>query len=225
MSGAKVAAIIAAAGQGRRFGAAKQFFLLKGRPILEWSLARFESHPGVDEIVLVLPAPDEGQRRKYVGLFPKVRAVVKGGGRRQDSVLCGFRALDPESTGIVLVHDAARPLADEALIQRVIEGARRIGAAVPAVPAEDTIKEVDGETVISTPDRSRLRRCQTPQGFAFSLLGQALERAERSGWAGNDEAGLVERMGRKVIVVDGDVGNFKITTRRDLKMAEALLED
>lgn len=225
MSGMKVAAIIAAAGGGRRFGAAKQFITLQGRSILEWSLARFESHPAVDEIVLVLPAPDEGQIRKYAGLFHKLKAVVKGGDRRQDSVLCGFRALDPETTGIVLVHDAARPLADEALIRRVIEGARRIGAAVPAVPAEDTIKEVDGETVVRTPDRSRLRRCQTPQGFAYALLRQALERAEKNGWSGNDEAGLVERMGGKVIVVEGDVRNFKITTPRDLKMAEVLLEN
>jgi 2-C-methyl-D-erythritol 4-phosphate cytidylyltransferase len=225
VSGKKVAAVLAAAGGGRRFGAAKQFSLLRGRPLLEWSLARFEAHPEVDEIVLVLPIPDEAQEKKYISRFHKVTATVKGGARRQDSVRNGFQALNPRKTGIVLIHDAARPMADAALISRVIEGARRAGAAVPAVPAEDTIKEAEGGTVVSTPDRSRLFRCQTPQGFSYSLLKQAFERADKERWSGNDESGFVERMGAEVILVDGDVRNFKITTAWDMKMAEVLLED
>ena len=193
--------------------------------MLEWSLARFETHPEVDDIVLVLPDPDEALKQKYRSLFQKISAVIKGGGRRQDSVRNGLRAIDPQRSGIVLVHDAARPLADAALISRVIEGAKRAGAAVPAVAVEDTIKEAEGGTVVSTPDRSRLFRCQTPQGFSYSLLDQAMEKAEKEQWCGNDEAGFVERLGAKVIIVDGDVRNLKITSAWDLKMAEVLLED
>ncbi len=135
-----VFAIIVAAGQGRRFGLAKQFAALKGRPILDWTLDAFENHPQVAEIVLVLPDEKDGAR--FIGRYPKISAVVRGGRRRQDSVRRGFARVRAGAGDVVLVHDGVRPLVSAAVISRVIREAARRGAAVPVVPVEDTIKEV-----------------------------------------------------------------------------------
>ncbi len=218
----RVSAIIVAAGEGKRFGSAKQFALLRGRPLLDWSLEKFESHPGVDEIVLVLPGDKD--RIAYQGRGRKVIAVVAGGPRRQDSVFRGVEALDPERADIVLVHDGVRPLVSRALITRVIEEAQRKGAAIPAVPVEDTLKEVDRSRVVRTLDRERIYRVQTPQGFLYPILRMALDRAREEGYSEKDEAALLERTGETVAVVAGDPRNIKITTPLDLKMAEVWLE-
>lgn len=218
----RVSALVAAAGTGRRFGRAKQFAVLRGRPVLEWALEAFQTHEEVDEIVLVLPDEREGGR--YRARFAKIAGVVRGGETRQDSVRQGFRAIDAAKTGLVLVHDGARPLVDPGLIHRVIAAARESGAAVPAVPLEDTIKEVRGGRVVGTVDRSSLVRAQTPQGFLPALLHQALEAAGRDGFSGTDEAMLLERLGIPVMRVEGDPRNIKITTPLDLKIAEALLD-
>ncbi|MDH7513220.1 MAG: 2-C-methyl-D-erythritol 4-phosphate cytidylyltransferase [Clostridiales bacterium] len=218
----RVSAIIVAAGKGKRFGSAKQFALLRGKPLLDWSLEKFESHPDVDEIVLVLP--DDREKAAYLGRSRKVIAVVAGGPRRQDSVFCGVEALDPERAHIVLVHDGVRPFVSCALITRVIEETQRKGAAIPAVPVEETVKEVDGTRVVRTLDRERLYRVQTPQGFLYPVLRTALERAREEGYSGTDEAALLERTGEMVAVVAGDPRNIKVTTPLDLKMAEACLE-
>jgi 2-C-methyl-D-erythritol 4-phosphate cytidylyltransferase len=216
-----VAAVVVAAGEGRRFGSAKQFALLGGRPVLEWSLAAFQSHPRVGEIVLVLP--DEALGPRFAAAFGKVSAVVRGGARRQDSVFAGFSRLDRNRAGIVLVHDGARPLVTDALIRRVIRGAEERGAAVPALPVEDTVKEGENGRVVRTMDRSRLYRVQTPQGFAYEILEEAFRRAREDGWSGTDDASLVERMGRPVALAEGDPLNIKITTLLDLKWAEEFL--
>jgi len=218
----RVSAIIVAAGEGKRFGSAKQFALLQGRPLLDWSLDKFEGHPDVDEIVVVLP--DMKRKAAYLGPGRKVIAVVSGGPRRQDSVWKGVEALNPERADIVLVHDGVRPLVSRALITRVIEETERKGAAVPAVPVEETIKEVDGAWVVRTLDRGRLYRIQTPQGFLYPVLKKSLQRAREEGYSGTDEAVLLERTGQKVAVVAGDPRNIKITTTLDLKMAEVWLE-
>jgi 2-C-methyl-D-erythritol 4-phosphate cytidylyltransferase len=218
-----VAAIVVAAGEGRRFGAAKQFARLGGRSVLEWSLAAFENHPSIGEIVLVLP--DEALGPHFAALFPKIRAFVRGGARRQDSVQAGFSRLDAGRTDIVLVHDGARPLVSEDLIRRVVREAGARGAAVPVLPVEDTIKEVAAGRIVRTPERSRLRRVQTPQGFAYAVLEEALRRAAEDDVAGTDDASLVERLGRVVALVEGDPRNIKITTLFDLKWAEELRHD
>lgn len=217
-----VSAIIVAAGQGKRFGSAKQFALLRGKPLLDWSLEKFDKHPHVDEIVLVLP--DEKKKAAYLGRSQKISAVVSGGPRRQDSVCRGMEVLDPERVDIVLVHDGVRPLVSQALITRVIEETRRKGAAIPAVQVEETVKEVRGGRIVRTLNRERLYRVQTPQGFLFPLLKKALELAGQEGYAGTDEATLVERAGEAVTVVPGEPWNIKITTPLDLKMAEAWLD-
>jgi 2-C-methyl-D-erythritol 4-phosphate cytidylyltransferase len=159
-----VSAIIVAAGQGRRFGSAKQFAALRGRPLLDWTLDAFEGHPDVDEIVLVLP--DEKAGAPFIKRHPKITAVVRGGRRRQDSVRRGFARVRAAAGDVVLIHDGVRPLVSREVISRVIRAAARCGAAIPVVPVEDTIKEAVRGKVVRTVDRTNLCRVQTPQGFS-----------------------------------------------------------
>ena len=219
----KVSAIIVAAGAGKRFGSAKQFALLRGKSVLDWSVEAFAAHAEVDEIVLVLPAEEDGTRYRKLG--GKIVAVVRGGERRQDSVLRGFDRLDSGPADIVLVHDGVRPLVGQEVITRVIAKARECGAAIAAIPVEDTIKEAAGGVVVRTLDRENLQRVQTPQAFTLEVLDRALRKAREDGFYGTDEAALVERAGHPVTVVLGDRRNIKITTAADLKIAEAFLED
>lgn len=219
----KVTVIIVAAGEGRRFGFAKQFALLKGKPVLDWCLDKFEAHKRVEEIVLVLK--DDSEKEKYIKRYGKIVAVARGGERRQDSVLSGFRQIDPEKAAIVLVHDGVRSLVSEDLIGRVIEATQEKGAVVPAVPVKDTIKLVEGKEVSQTLDREKLFKVQTPQGFFHYILKTALDKAQEDSFYGTDEASLVERTGERVCVVQGDPKNIKITTPDDLSIAEVLLGD
>jgi 2-C-methyl-D-erythritol 4-phosphate cytidylyltransferase len=216
-----VCAVIVAAGEGSRFGERKQFAYLKGKPVLEWTLEAFDGHPGVDAVVLVLP--DEQDRKHYQMRYHKVFDIVRGGERRQDSVWQGFRLIDPTRSGVVLVHDGARPLVSAGLITRVIEAARDHGAVIPVLPSEDTLKEVRDGLVAGTLDRSSVVRAQTPQGFRFEVLKQALEAARKDRFYGTDEAFLVERLGLPVHTIPGDPLNIKITVPDDIKIAEALL--
>jgi 2-C-methyl-D-erythritol 4-phosphate cytidylyltransferase len=215
-------ALIVAAGAGKRFGGPKQFAYLRGQPVLEWTLERFQAHEAIDEIVLVLP--DEQDLKHYRLRYPKIVDVVRGGDRRQDSVWQGFRLIQGSETGIVLVHDGARPLVSPELIGRIIAAARVLGAAVPVLPVEETVKEVRDGSVVRTLDRSSLVRAQTPQGFLYPLLKRALEAARKDRFQGTDEASLAERAGIPVGAVDGEPRNIKITTPVDIKIAEALLD-
>ena len=216
----RIGALIVAAGSGTRFGGLKQFAFLGGRPLVDWSCEAFQVHPLIDDIVLVLP--DQSEKIGWAERFPKILEVVSGGRRRQDSVRAGFLRLDPGRTGLVLVHDGARPLVSAGVIDRVIEGASKSGAAVPIVSVDDTLKEIESNRVVRTLDRTRVGRVQTPQGFAYPLLDRALTSAEAAEFTGTDEASLVERLGETVTVVSGDPRNVKITTPLDLITAKAI---
>jgi len=218
----RTSVLIVAAGAGKRFGGPKQFAYLQGKPVLEWTLERFQAHDAVDDIVLVLP--DEQDLKHYRLRYPKIVDIVRGGEKRQDSVWQGFRLLKEAETGIVLIHDGARPLASSELISRIIAATRILGAVVPVLPVEETVKEVRDGNVVRTLDRTWLTRVQTPQGFLYPLLKQALESARKDRFVGTDEASLAERAGIPVSAVDGEPRNIKITTPVDLKMAEALLD-
>ena len=220
MSG--VSAIIVAAGAGKRFGEMKQFAYLRAKPVLEWTLERFEAHEAVEAIVLVLP--DEKDMKHYRMRYAKILDIVRGGERRQDSVWQGFRLLNTAAPEVVLVHDGARPLGSADLISRIIETARADGAAVPVLAIEDTIKEVRENRVAGTVDRTFLARAQTPQGFRYDVLKKAMDTARRDRFYGTDEAALVERVGLPVTAVAGDQRNIKITTPVDISIAEALLD-
>jgi 2-C-methyl-D-erythritol 4-phosphate cytidylyltransferase len=219
----KVSAIIVAAGEGRRFGAAKQFALLKGKRVLDWCLEKFEEHEAVDNIILVLGGAQSGE--EYLDRYRKIASIARGGEKRQDSVYSGLISVNEQETGIILVHDGVRPLVGKGLIKRIINTTREKGAVVPVIPVEDTIKCVEAQRVVQTEDRRQLFRSQTPQGFSYSLIKEAFVRAIHDNFDGTDEAALVERMGRDVFVIPGDQGNIKITTREDLKVAEAFIED
>ena len=219
----KVSAIVVAAGEGKRFGSAKQFALLKGKTVLDRTLETFEEHMKVTEIILVVR--EDWLREKYLKRYKKLVAVVRGGEKRQDSVMAGFNQLKPDQTDIVLVHDGVRPLVGKDLISRVIETAEQKGAAIPALSLEDTIKLVEEERVVKTLDRLTLFKVQTPQGFFYTTLERALRKAKEDSFYGTDEASLVERIGEKVYIVEGDTQNIKITGPEDIRIAEALLAD
>ena len=218
-----VGVILAAGGRGRRFGRKlpKQFLLLGGKTVLEWSLERFSHIRIVKEVVLVVPEEFAGRAARIVrraGL-PKVRAIVAGGAERQESVGNGLRVLGRECR-IVLVHDAARPLVSPELIRRVITGARRYGAAVAALRVSDTVKR-EGRRGFATEtlQRELLWGAQTPQGFRRDVLERAHAEARRQGARGTDEASLVERLGLPVRIIEGSAKNLKITEGEDLVLA------
>jgi len=218
-----VAAIIVAAGEGKRFGSSKPYAVLKGKRILDYSLETFDRHPGISDMVLVLRETE--QKAFFLDKYAKLKTVVKGGERRQDSVLSGFHHVDPARTDIVLVHDAARPLVKAELIDRIIETTKEKGAAIPALPVSDTVKKIEGNRVSRTIDRQGLSLIQTPQGFSCEILGRAFEVALEDSRTYTDEAALVENMGVGVFAVPGDPSNIKITVLGDLKIAEVFIED
>jgi len=218
-----VTAIIAAAGAGRRLGAAKpkQLLDIGGGSMLQHSVRAFLGHPRVADVVVVL-SPDL-TTLALAGIEPSRAAalrVVKGGDRRQDSVANGFAAVAPESD-VVLIHDAARPFVSADLIDRTIDAAAAHGAAIAALQSRDTVKRVAGDgRITETIPRETIYLAQTPQGFRRDVLAAAIELG-RSGVEATDEAMLAERAGYQVHVVDGDPGNVKVTTSADLDAARA----
>jgi 2-C-methyl-D-erythritol 4-phosphate cytidylyltransferase / 2-C-methyl-D-erythritol 2,4-cyclodiphosphate synthase len=215
-----VSVIIAAGGQGTRLGAGvpKQWLAIGGRTLLERSVAAFDAHPRVDEIVVVVPP---GTTDAPVPATTTPRRIVTGGARRQDSVAEGFAAVSAEAS-VILVHDAARPFVTADVIDRAIDGALAGGAVVPAVPVHDTVKQVaPGDTrVVGTLPRETLFLAQTPQAFRRDVLAAAID-AGRAGASGTDEAMLAEQAGHEVRLVAGDDTNVKITTATDLERARA----
>jgi 2-C-methyl-D-erythritol 4-phosphate cytidylyltransferase len=218
-------AILVAAGQGERMraGRPKAFVELAGRPLLVWSALAFEAAPSIDQIVVVVPREQVDLARELLRPVSKLLGVVEGGERRQDSVEQGLRLVPRGFDGLVLVHDAARPLVREALVEAVGQAAAEVGAAVPVVPLVDTIKSLSGGRVTGTVDRSALGAAQTPQGFRYPLLREAYDAAYRDRVTVTDEAMAVERLGRPVAAVPGAASNRKLTTPEDLAWAEDLL--
>jgi len=199
----------------------KAFAPLCGEPLLAHALRGVLGCADVGHVVIVAPSSHLDQARDLARPDPRVD-VVAGGADRSASVVAGLAALRPDD-GIVLVHDAARCLAPADLFARVIHAVRSGNVAiVPALPVTDTIKVVDARgLVLATPDRETLRGIQTPQGFQRDVL----ERAYASWTPATDDAGLVERIGGHVRVVDGDRLALKITSPSDLTVATALLQD
>jgi 2-C-methyl-D-erythritol 4-phosphate cytidylyltransferase/2-C-methyl-D-erythritol 2,4-cyclodiphosphate synthase len=220
----RVAAIIAAGGEGRRIGGPvpKQLLEIGGRSILERSVAAFVSHERVDAVVLALPRAVIAAPPPWLApLAPRVR-VVEGGDRRQDSVANAFDAI-ASGADIVLVHDAARPFVSAALISRSIDAAAEHGAAIAALPASDTVKRVAGGVIRATVPRESIFLAQTPQAFRREVLRDAVALG-RSGVHATDEAALAEQAGHPVHIVAGDAANVKITTPADLDAARRQLE-
>jgi 2-C-methyl-D-erythritol 4-phosphate cytidylyltransferase len=222
-----VAALIPAAGSGRRMGSGveKQFLQLGGKPLLAHTLARFEATAAITCIVVIVPPGREEYCRQEIVQpegFRKVSHIVAGAETRQRSVTEGFRCLSGD-VDVVVVHDGARPFVTPILIQAAIAAAARDGSAVVAIPESDTLKRVDAHgTVVETLDRRYLWRAQTPQAFRREILRQALVHAERYHLDATDEAALVECLPHPVRIISGSTWNFKITSPDDWRLAEVL---
>ena len=232
----RVFVILPAAGIGTRMSAGgaqhmapKQFLEVGGVPILVRSVQAFLAVPRVDAVCVAVRAVERERVAAQLAEFklgPRVH-MVEGGDNRQQSVGNAIAALVCEEDDVVLVHDAVRPLIDPGTIERTIDAVARHGAAIVGLPAVDTIKQVertaDGAIVTATIPRERVVQAQTPQGALFGLLRRAFAEAEADGFAGTDEASLLERAGVEVAVVAGSARNFKVTQPGDIELAEFYL--
>jgi len=240
----KVVVIIPAAGLGTRMASApsakgkkpvatKQFTELGGTPILIHTLRKFMASPEVSEIYIALRANEiDGfharLEKEAEDILQKKIHLVEGGDHRQHSVSNAMRSVSAGEDDIVLVHDAVRPFVTEEIIHNVIQAARKYGAAIAALPAVDTVKQVertsDGALITATLPRERVVLAQTPQGFRYDVLKKAFDEATTDGFVGTDEASLVERSGHAVAVVMGSPKNIKITAPADMELAEFYLK-
>lgn len=231
---ARITAIILAAGKSQRMNSnvQKQYMIIHGKPVLYYSLKAF-SDSAVDDIVIVTGADEvDFVQRQIVEAygFDKVKAIVAGGRERCDSTYAGLKAC--AGSDYVLIHDAARPIVSEEVIERAIEGAMQYKAIVVGMPAKDTIKIVDEkEYAAETPPRSRMWIVQTPQAFSYELIRNAYDRMMRTMKEESqrkritDDAMVVETYGdTKVKLVFGDYLNIKITTIDDIILAESILK-
>jgi 2-C-methyl-D-erythritol 4-phosphate cytidylyltransferase/2-C-methyl-D-erythritol 2,4-cyclodiphosphate synthase len=233
--GLELAILVVAAGRGSRAGAGlpKQYRSLAGRPILARCLsALLRAAPDA----LVVPVIHKDDLDLYwesvtfvdAGPAQRLKGPVYGGATRQVSVLAGLEALqthDVSKPKFVLIHDAARLFASEALVMRALAAARVHGAAIPGVLVTDTIKEVDSEeSIVATPPRTRLRAVQTPQAFLFDLILAAHRKAAAAGKCDlTDDAAVAEWAGHRIHVFEGEIANMKVTSAEDLGIAEARL--
>lgn len=204
----------------------KQFLALGGQPLLVHSLRVLDASSAVCEIILAVP---EAEREFCLAEivtrhgFSKVTKVVSGGAQRQDSVRHAL-AVTEDTTDLVLVHDAVRPFLNADMVERVIQRASEVGAAVVAIPMRDTVKQVGEDGFIrETIDRRRLWLAQTPQAFKIGLLREVHQKAQIEDIHATDDAQLVERFGHRVAVVEGSEDNIKITRPDDFVIGEAIL--
>lgn len=218
-------AVIVAAGTASRMGGIDKVMApLQGEPMILRTVRAFQEAIAVKEIVIVTREDLIPKISSMCGKYDKVKAVVVGGKDRAESVRNGLNALS-NKVKLAAVHDGARPLISQAVIDRTIRAAHTYGAAAPAIPVKDTIKVVSGGMVVNTPDRNTLNAIQTPQVFDFDLLKGALKKAAQDDAPITDDCSAVELMGFKVKIVEGDERNIKVTTPMDLKIAEMLLEE
>lgn len=232
LAGDDACAVILAGGSGERFGdpRGKQFVELAGLPLVAWSILAFDRAPSVGALVVVCATDRMEQMRQDVlarlDLLHEV-TLAPGGQTRQDSVFSGLMAV-PERFGLVAIHDGARPLIEQDSIERCLSAVSddaSVAGAICAARVTDTIKVADQNGVIdATPDRERLWSAQTPQCFRRTEILAAHEAALLEGFVGTDDASLLERRGRRVLVVQTPRDNLKVTLPEDLGMAEAILQ-
>lgn len=218
-------AVIVAAGQASRMAGTDKITLeLEGQPVIQRTVALFQASPLVDEIVVVTGAEKVGWLRSLCKAkgYTKVAAVTEGGETRVHSVMRGLDAVT-EKSGLVAIHDGARPLVTPEIIDDTVRRAMQYHAAAPAIPVKDTIKIAHERIVAETPDRATLFAVQTPQVFDYDLLRGALQKALDTGAAITDDCSAVEALGMSVYLTEGSEENIKITTPLDVILAEAIL--
>ncbi len=222
----KCSAVIVAAGSSKRMGSDKLMASLGGMPVLLRTLKAFEASECVSEIVVVTRMEKVGE---IAGLcaesgISKISKVVAGGKTRMESSLIGVSAVKPD-TKLIAIHDAARPLVSGALIKRCVTAAASYMAAVPVIPSVDTLKAVgEDDRIVGTVDRETTFRVQTPQVFDAILIKGALTRAADKGMTLSDDSSAMDMTGFRTYAVAGEEDNIKITTPRDLMIAEVLLK-
>jgi 2-C-methyl-D-erythritol 4-phosphate cytidylyltransferase len=220
--------LIPAAGMGKRMGSNrnKLLLLLRGEPIISWTLKAAEAASAINWIGIISQPSDWSDLKMILANLElsKPVSLILGGETRQESVYNGLQAL-PEDAQQVLIHDGARCLATPDLFNRCAQALLQTPGLIAAVPVKDTIKVVDKSGIIqSTPDRSQLWAAQTPQGFDVKLLKQCHDKGVSQGWQVTDDAALFEKCGLKVQVVEGEETNLKVTTPQDLAIAEFILK-
>ena len=220
-------AIIVAAGSGTRFGGdtPKQFLEIGGKPLLIHTLEKFQTCAEIDEIVLVLAKSEITNFQKIAANYnlTKLKNIVAGGKTRAESVFNGLKRVN-NSAKIVAVHDGARPFVTCEEISATIEKAKEIGAACLVGKVTDTIKKIADGKIVTTIERTNLRRALTPQTFRREILQRAFANADLNESA-TDECFLVEKLGQEIAIVEGSAKNIKITTREDWKFAEIFLKE
>ena len=223
----KCSAVVLAAGHSERMGADKALMELGAMPVLARTLLAFQNSPLIDDIVVVTRMEKvleiAGLCKKFG--ISKASQVITGGATRAESALAGVSAVK-SNAALIAIHDGARPLVSQELIERTVYAARDNMAAVPAISSTDTLKAVDDKGfVTATVDRTHTVRVQTPQVFDADLIKGALTKAADEGLAITDDCSAIERMGVKAVTVEGDVNNIKLTTPDDMLIAAAVLKN
>lgn len=221
-----ISAIILAGGKGKRMGSkvSKQYIELKGKPILYYTLKKFQSCKEIDKIILVLPKDEiEYCTKEIIEKYSlKVDLIIEGGKERQDSVYNSLQKINDSE--LVLIHDGARPFVSERIIKEGIEYAKLYGAAAPGITPKDTIKIIDENRFsAATPDRSSLVAIQTPQIFRLNIIKECHNRVKASNINVTDDTMVVELYDNKVYLYEGEYTNIKVTTPEDLILAEKLI--
>lgn len=219
-----ISAVIVAAGKGLRMNAdvPKQYLLLDSKPVLQYPLDSFNKISAINKIVLVIPKNDVDYCQRHLNLPAKV-TLAAGGATRQESVYNGLLAA--KGSEYVLIHDGVRPFVSPADIQTAIESVKKFNACIFAVPAIDTLKEIDDYgNITATLNRQNIRLAQTPQAFQYDIILRAHQEAIQENFTGTDDAALAEKMGVSVKILEGRQTNIKITTAADLRLAEAMID-
>ena len=223
----KCVAVITAAGSGKRMGSdrKKQFIELFGKPVIAYTLEKFQNTDEIDDIVLVVSKDDIDFCRSEIVVkygFSKVREILAGGAERQESVYKGVMTA-AELGEIILIHDGVRPFVKRDEIVKTVEAADEKGAAILAVKVKDSLRSFDGTESKFVP-RENMWLVQTPQSFRRDIIVNAHKKAAEDGFSGTDDAVLAERMGCNIYLVEGSYENIKITTPEDLVFSEAILK-
>ena len=223
----KCVAIIPSGGVGSRFNSPipKQYIKVLGKELIAYTLEVFQSSPSIDEIII--PADKSYFKLlhhiKETNKFNKISHIVEGGKERQDSVYNGLCAAKFDNDDLVIVHDAARPLLSDKLLENAVKMAKEFDSIVVGVKARDTLIQAE-ETVEAYLDRSKVYYAQTPQIFKYSILQSAFDLANKTNFLGTDESMLVKNANFPVKIVEGEFKNFKITTQSDLELFENLIK-
>lgn len=226
-------AVILASGIGKRMGAGKNktLLFLEGKPLIYWTLKSFEKCKEIEGMLIVIRKEEIELAKNIVRKYKikKVVGIIEGGKERQfsglNAVLYLNKTIKDKTKTIVLFHNGANPFVTPEEISEVIVNAKRYGASAVAHPTKDTIKKVDKNgLVVETLDRSKLWNMQTPQAIKFPLAFKAFTKAEKDDFIGTDDVSLVERLGKKVKIIEGSKYNFKITTPLDLELAKIIIK-